>query len=92
MLRTPQDNKEEGANAPPPLELFSTCFVLRNARALPLLPTALAFVPFEFVLVRVLPQVICGQPIGRGFHTQPVSNSHGARLMGTRTRRGQPNE
>ena len=41
------------ANAPPPLELFSTCFVLRNARALLLLPAALAFVSFGFVLVRV---------------------------------------
>jgi len=41
------------ANAPPPLELFSTCIVLRNARAFSLLPAALAFVSFGFVLVRV---------------------------------------
>jgi hypothetical protein len=30
----------------------------------------------------VLPKVICGQPIGREFDTQPVSNCRGARLMG----------
>jgi hypothetical protein len=41
----------------------------------------------------VLPQVICGQPIGRVCGTEPVSNYRGARLMGTRyVRRGQPNE
>ena len=32
----------------------------------------------------VLPQVICGQPIGRECDTKPVSNCRGARLMGVR--------
>jgi hypothetical protein len=51
------------ANAPPPLELFSTCFVLRNARALPLLPAALAFVSFGFVLVRVRVRLDAGMDL-----------------------------
>ena len=43
------------ANAPLPPESFCTCFLLclRNARAFPLLPAALASAPFGFVLVRV---------------------------------------
>jgi len=41
------------ANAPPTRELFSTCFVLRNARVFPLLLAALASVSFGFVLARV---------------------------------------
>jgi len=32
------------------------------------------------LLTNVLPQVICGQPIGRECDTQPVSNCRGARL------------
>ena len=41
------------ANAPPPHDTLRTCFFLRNARAFPLLPAALASVSFGFVLVRV---------------------------------------
>jgi len=46
-----------------------------NSFEMPLLLSALS---------NVLPQVICGQPIGRECDTQPVSNCRGARLMGIR--------